>query len=432
MGLFDSWQFEPSTYAGGLLGQLANMTQLAQAPAASQAGTSIFPQPTPDYGQTTNVVGSLGQMAVPTFGQADQAALPQNAQPAQYQPPQEPGIGDRLLAGLQGFGEGGRSGGLIGAFTGGARGLSEGSAPQNQTVKALVAKGLDPAIAAQIARDPGALRAVLPTLLGNTGQTDDIKEYTFAKREDPSLTFEKFMARKRSVTGEHGLNVIYGTDDKGNIVALQPSKSGGLVQAQLPAGVKLSSGVDKLDLGTQWGIIDKRTGNIVGYQAKDLKGAAKAREVGEAQGQAAAKIPAALIDAASTSKKIDELLATKELDSIVGGFDQFRPSWTLGESGADALARLEQLQGGAFLQAFNTLKGGGAITEAEGRKAEQAIARMQRSQSEDVFRIALQDFRDAINDGIKKLQASAGEDGTYPAAVAKSPSASLKSKYGLD
>ena len=61
---------------------------------------------------------------------------------------------------------------------------------------------------------------------------------------------------------------------------------------------------------------------------------------------------------------------------------------------------------------------------------------MQRSQSEADFRIALQDFRDAVNDGVRKLQASAGETGSYPAGITATPQASaasnLKKKYGLD
>lgn len=64
--------------------------------------------------------------------------------------------------------------------------------------------------------------------------------------------------------------------------------------------------------------------------------------------------------------------------------------------GSDAMnfrVLLEQLKGGTFLQAFQSLKGGGAITQVEGTKAEQAIARLNEAQSDEEFIVALQDLR---------------------------------------
>lgn len=411
MGLFDGWQFDPSTYGqGGLLGQLANMTQLAQAPAASQAGASIFPQPTPDYGQTANVVGSLGQMAVPTFGQADQTALPQNAQPAQYQPPQpQPGIGDRLLAGLQGFGEGGRSGGLIGAFAGSARGLSEGSAPQNQTEQALVAKGLDRAIAKQVARDPAAMRALLPTLLGNTGQTDDIKEYTFAKREDPSLTFEKFMARKKSVSGEYGMTPIWGTGPDGKPAVLQLGKSGDAKQSVLPQGFSLARDPIKVEGPTGTTILDPQTRQQVGFIPKDITAAKIAEAKGEAQGAAQVALPQVLANAEQTLATIQSIKTDPYRERGTGASSLF--NFVPGTGGYDFAQKVEQLKGKTFLEAFQSLKGGGAITEMEGRKAENAIARLSVAQSEGAFMEALNELETVVKSGIERSKQKAGMTG---------------------
>jgi len=63
------------------------------------------------------------------------------------------------------------------------------------------------------------------------------------------------------------------------------------------------------------------------------------------------------------------------------------------------LNRREQLQGQAFLQAFEALKGGGAISEVEGEKATIAIARLQRATTE-------KDFYDALGD-VKKVFSNA-------------------------
>jgi hypothetical protein len=56
----------------------------------------------------------------------------------------------------------------------------------------------------------------------------------------------------------------------------------------------------------------------------------------------------------------------------------------------------DQIGGKAFLQAFESLKGGGQITEAEGKKATDAIARLNRAQSDSEYLQALQDFRDVV------------------------------------
>ena len=74
-------------------------------------------------------------------------------------------------------------------------------------------------------------------------------------------------------------------------------------------------------------------------------------------------------------------------------------------------AKLEQAKGKVFLQAYETLKGGGQITEIEGLKAEQAMANLDQAQSEEQFMKALKDLRDAFEGGFKKLQQAAGVRG---------------------
>lgn len=415
MGLLDSL-FDPQLYggAGGLLSRLSPM--VGQIPQSQ------------GFGQDQNQI-AIGGYQMPRIGnpdqfQPEQVMTPPAAQPAQGQMPQQapqmPSFGgDNIAAGFRALGN---PGGAINKIADAVQGFTTGQTPaqrqQTQLFQAYVASGLTP---------QQAYVAVLnPQLAGSMvggGQTDDIKEYQFAKKEDPSLTFDKFMARKKSVTGEYGLNYVYGTDTKtGKTVAFAPGKSGEPKQIQFPEGVEIARGIEKIDTGTEVVIRDKQTGAIIGTQKKDIVGKESAEERGKQQGQAQAKIPAALIDAEETTKKIDDLLKNEGLDSVVGSLDQYRPSWALGESGRKALSQLEQLQGGAFLQAFNTLKGGGAITEIEGQKAERAIARMQRYQSENDFKEALMDFRDAVKTGVRKLQAAAGGGAVPQAPAAPAPS----------
>lgn len=425
-GLLDAL-FDPSFFngTGGLLSRLGPMT--ATLP-QSQGFPEVPQQPNPI---------ALGGYQMPRVGNPDlyqpqQAMTPPNAQPAQGQMQEQPQP-SFLQGNPGGFGAGVRGvvnnlhNGPIGALVGGI-----GSAFGMQDDSQRTARDLFNAYqGAGLNRNQALLATLNPKLADNLlgiGGTDDIKEYQFAKREDPTLTFSKFMLQKKANQGEYSLNPVYGTNDKGETVLMQTGKSGEAIQTKLPPGVKVSSGIEKVDLGTHWALYDKKSGVPLGTQPKDLQGKEAAEERGKAQGQAQAAVPGAIADAEATKAKIDELIKHEGLSSIVGSFDQYRPSWTLGEKGNDALARYKQLQGQAFLQAYNLLKGGGAITDIEGKKAESAMARLDRAQSEETFKQALQDFRDAIEAGVNKLKMKA--NGTTSAPLA--PANNLKSKYGLD
>jgi len=108
----------------------------------------------------------------------------------------------------------------------------------------------------------------------------------------------------------------------------------------------------------------------------------------------------------SSASKSSALMADIDLLSGLGGLDQILgvegiftrglESLNLGALRPDAqTARsiLDKIKGGVFLAAFESLKGGGQITELEGIKAEQAQARLLETQSPEAFRDALAELR---------------------------------------
>ena len=108
----------------------------------------------------------------------------------------------------------------------------------------------------------------------------------------------------------------------------------------------------------------------------------------------------------SSASKSSALMADIDLLSGLGGLDQLLgvegiftrglESLNLGALRPDAqTARsiLNKIKGGVFLAAFESLKGGGQITELEGTKAEQAQARLLETQSPEAFRDALAELR---------------------------------------
>lgn len=222
---------------------------------------------------------------------------------------------------------------------------------------------------------------------------------------------------------------VWGQDEQGNAIAMQVTESGQLRQLETPEGAKLSTGVDKIDLGTQWGIMDKRSGQIVGYQPKDVAGEKAQEAIGKAQGEARATLPSDIQSSEQTIKQIDDLLTNPGFNDIFGAIDQFRPGWTMPAEGRDALARYNQLKGKAFLEAYGMLKGGGQITEVEGQKAQDAMARLDRAQSEETAKQALMDFKDAVKSGVDKLKQKAGVSGGQPQHGGQPPEITTEQEY---
>lgn len=124
------------------------------------------------------------------------------------------------------------------------------------------------------------------------------------------------------------LTPIYGEDAQGNVVLLQPTDRGTVVQPQLPDGIKIRSGVDKIDLGTHFQLRDKRTGQVVGVEQKNLKEAEAAKAEGKAQG-------AAVSEYQSIASKMPGLeKVVKDLDDISN-----RATYTYAGQALDAATR---------------------------------------------------------------------------------------------
>jgi outer membrane protein TolC len=92
-------------------------------------------------------------------------------------------------------------------------------------------------------------------------------------------------------------------------------------------------------------------------------------------------------------------------------------------------ALVDQVKGQNFMTAFQSLKGAGAITEAEGSKAERAQARLDRAQSEKDFDVALKDLKEVVVAGMERARQKAGIKNNQQVPA---PNNDLKKKYGLD
>ena len=124
--------------------------------------------------------------------------------------------------------------------------------------------------------------------------------------------------------------------------------------------------------------VDKRTLQTsqlagVGDVADNKAALASAEVQGQAQGKAAFDLPSIELRTQTAISSIDDLKKLN-LDSRYGAQGKL---WAIpGTEGADVQARITQVTSQAFLNAFDQLRGAGAITETEGAAATAAITRL--------------------------------------------------------
>jgi hypothetical protein len=161
----------------------------------------------------------------------------------------------------------------------------------------------------------------------------------------------------------------------------------------------------------------------------------RAMAAARAAGQAVAKSEQAAIDvlpkvidtAAAALANIDAMIGSPERKDPVTGkvipATRPHPGFTTvvgatmlpgarfvpGTSAADFQARFDQIKGSAFLQAYETLKGGGQITNIEGEKGTAALNRMSIAQSEREFIQAAREFQEVVQKGLERAQRRAQE-----------------------
>lgn len=158
---------------------------------------------------------------------------------------------------------------------------------------------------------------------------------------------------------------------------------------------------------------------------------ASAKEYGQTLGKNRATAEAALPGAIQTAEEgirlIDEMVGKPEIKDASGkviqkgtkphpGFSSYvgatyMPGMRFVE-GSDTAAfevRQKQIEGKAFLEAFNALKGGGSITEKEGEKGTQAIMRMNKASNEKEYITAARELQEVLRTGMQRARAKAGQ-----------------------
>lgn len=112
------------------------------------------------------------------------------------------------------------------------------------------------------------------------------------------------------------------------------------------------------------------------------QGTAAGTTLGKAQATKQLELPETLATIDNNLSVVDALIAHPGRQWATGTTSVMPWNLAPGFSPRDYQLKLDQIKGAAFLQAFESLKGGGQITEAEGQKATQAISDLNLEQSE--------------------------------------------------
>jgi hypothetical protein len=161
-------------------------------------------------------------------------------------------------------------------------------------------------------------------------------------------------------------------------------------------------------------------------QAKIAEAKASGEFIGKNKATAAAALPAALEAANEGVRLIDEMVGKAEVRDKSGkviekataphpGFKNYVGAalvpgmrFVEGSDTASFEVRQKQIEGKAFLEAFQTLKGGGAITEKEGEKGTAAIMRMNKAANEREYTAAARELQSVLRTGMDRARAKAG------------------------
>lgn len=184
--------------------------------------------------------------------------------------------------------------------------------------------------------------------------------------------------------GKYGLQPVFGQDEQGNPVIMQLGPAGEAVRTKIPQGVTLDLAI----------------------KAREQ---AMGKEAGKAQGEAKINLPMAEYNGKKITTLLDSILNDPYLPNMTGPISGRLPNIS-GPSNR-VQSRIDQVQGKTFLQAYESLKGSGQITEIEGAKAESSLQRLQNTKvgTPDYIE-ALREFRQDVADltEIARMKANGG------------------------
>lgn len=147
-------------------------------------------------------------------------------------------------------------------------------------------------------------------------------------------------------------------------------------------------------------------------QARERMMAARAETLGRSAAAKEFSLPTLEQSARNAFKSAQDLLAHPGFEASVGMPNPFKGGLGVtevpGTAAGDFKTALKSAVAEAFVPAFESLKGAGAITEMEGKKALESLANLGTGMSEDQFKRELQRYVNKIGQGLDTARKQAG------------------------
>jgi len=164
-----------------------------------------------------------------------------------------------------------------------------------------------------------------------------------------------------------------------------------------PEGAQWAPPVTFQDTGTARVPMYSRGGGQAGAPLPiDNAGQQRQQEIGTAGGKAAAALPMIEYQTQILLGSIDDVINDPNLPYLTDPVGGLVPTWMSTDPGGMAAtqAKINQVIGKSFLQAYDALRGAGAITEQEGQAAKEAWTRLTTQTMSDAdYLQALMDYR---------------------------------------
>lgn len=245
---------------------------------------------------------------------------------------------------------------------------------------------------------------------------------TFARwKQEFALGAEKFVTQNKptqTVMNNGGMNQVIQTPGLGGtpqtVMSAPITESANNVANNVRQAADNAANRDRMAADADAGrSVQMRGQDLTNARARDLNGTQRElliqergfkidelKDKAEARDRSKQGTVAGIEDSLRVLDKALDHPGRKTATGLSGTLDP--RNYTPGTDATDFKVVLDQIGGKAFLQAFESLKGGGQITEVEGKKATDAIARLNRAQSDGEFEVALNDLRGVMDKGYER------------------------------
>jgi hypothetical protein len=328
-------------------------------------------------GAVNNIQSAVNQSMMPaaTIPQAMQPMQPLQMPQAPQAPQEKPGLLSRIGSGIQDFVQDkDRMMDLQAAFN------SMRYAPDAGIQQAYADRQKMRTVAAQANQTIDRLKKL-------ASEGDELAGQAAAMIEaNPAMASEIYGKYVASTLKGPGSGEVFGTTVRtytkdGKVVPYVVSNLGNIKEIKLPTGSTVSAGLTEVDQGDQVALLNDQ-GQIVQVIPKNVSEAAGQKEFGtievrnimEEEIHAKTRVRMLENHLAKITGLLSDPSKLQSIQSRVGAVQGKMPavssSQILGES------YINQVKGQTFLRAFESIKGGGQITETEGAAATAALNRL--------------------------------------------------------